>query len=148
MKKEMSNKMKSVAGKSVEVIGAATIGATSAMAMEIIQENILGNVDTVQENTDKIEVHQDEEQAHTEEPVNPEHIMIDDTEYEESVIDVPSIDDPMPITEAHETELTSSEVEPVGLPCPEEDDDLDLSEDDIKFLRLKWGRVYRPSEWV
>lgn len=42
----------------------------------------------------------------------------------------------------------SAEVQPGGLFNDEEDDDLDLSEDDIKFLRLKWGRVYRPSEWV
>ena len=42
----------------------------------------------------------------------------------------------------------SAEVQPGALFNDEEDDDLDLSEDDIKFLRLKWGRVYRPSEWV
>ena len=42
----------------------------------------------------------------------------------------------------------SAAVQPGALFNDEEDDDLDLSEDDIKFLRLKWGRVYRPSEWV
>ena len=42
----------------------------------------------------------------------------------------------------------STAVQPSALFNDEEDDDLDLSEDDIKFLRLKWGRVYRPSEWV
>ena len=42
----------------------------------------------------------------------------------------------------------SAAVQPSALFNDEEDDDLDLSEDDIKFLRLKWGRVYRPSEWV
>ena len=42
----------------------------------------------------------------------------------------------------------SAAVQPSALFNDEENDDLDLSEDDIKFLRLKWGRVYRPSEWV
>jgi hypothetical protein len=26
--------------------------------------------------------------------------------------------------------------------------DLDLSEEDITYLRLKWGKSYRPEEWV
>lgn len=42
----------------------------------------------------------------------------------------------------------SAQIQPGALFNDEEDDDLDLSEDDIKFLRLKWGRTYRPSEWV
>lgn len=30
----------------------------------------------------------------------------------------------------------------------EDDEGLDLTNDDIKYLRLKWGRAYRPFEWV
>lgn len=28
------------------------------------------------------------------------------------------------------------------------EDDLNLSEEDIRYLRLKWGKTYRPEEWV
>lgn len=35
-----------------------------------------------------------------------------------------------------------------GAGMDEDVNDLDLTEDDIKFLRLKWGRAYNPSEWV
>ena len=42
----------------------------------------------------------------------------------------------------------SASITPNSLYNSEEDDELDLTEDDIKYLRLKWGRVYRPSEWV
>lgn len=28
------------------------------------------------------------------------------------------------------------------------DDDLDLTDDDKKYLRLKWGKAYKPEEWV
>lgn len=37
---------------------------------------------------------------------------------------------------------------PVSLFDDSEDEDLELTEDDKKYLRLKWGRTYRPSEWV
>lgn len=30
----------------------------------------------------------------------------------------------------------------------EEAFDLDLTEEDIRYLRLKWGKMYRPEEWV
>ena len=30
----------------------------------------------------------------------------------------------------------------------EPEDELDLSEEDRKYLRLKWGKTYRPEEWV
>lgn len=29
-----------------------------------------------------------------------------------------------------------------------EDDDLDLTDEDKTYLRLKWGKTYRPEEWV
>ena len=31
---------------------------------------------------------------------------------------------------------------------PEEDTDMDLTEEDKRYLRLKWGKTYKPEEWV
>lgn len=31
---------------------------------------------------------------------------------------------------------------------PEDDANLDLTEEDTRYLRLKWGNTYKPSEWV
>ena len=31
---------------------------------------------------------------------------------------------------------------------PEDDTDMDLTEEDKRYLRLKWGKTYKPEEWV
>jgi len=31
---------------------------------------------------------------------------------------------------------------------PQIDIENDLSEDDIRYLQIKWGKAYRPSEWI
>jgi len=36
--------------------------------------------------------------------------------------------------------------EPVPLPDPL--DDIDLTDEERTMLRLKWGKMYRPDEWV
>ena len=40
------------------------------------------------------------------------------------------------------------QVENYFQPEEEEIDDLDLTDDDKIYLRLKWGRAYKPEEWV
>lgn len=44
--------------------------------------------------------------------------------------------------------VSAEMMQPTSLFDDEDDADLELTDDDKKYLRLKWGRTYRPSEWV
>lgn len=41
---------------------------------------------------------------------------------------------------------------PQGVPAPVETEsnaeELGLTEDDVRYLRLRWGRAYKPEEWI
>ena len=48
----------------------------------------------------------------------------------------------------HPEPQQSFQVENYFQPEEEEIDDLDLTDDDKIYLRLKWGKAYKPEEWV
>ena len=47
---------------------------------------------------------------------------------------------------------TSQSIEMGGVVYPhlteEEQEDLDLTDEDVTYLKLKWGKLYKPEEWV
>ncbi len=53
-----------------------------------------------------------------------------------------------------EIEIPVYQDEPAGVAQPfspsgmDDDEDLDLTEEDKRYLLLKWGKAYKPSEWV
>jgi len=51
---------------------------------------------------------------------------------------------PPEVTEVY----TSSEPEPAYPELTAADLGIDLTDEDITYLRLKWGNKYRPEEWV
>jgi len=53
----------------------------------------------------------------------------------------------MPERPAPPTEETENQPAPIDLNEPDGFED-DLTEEDKKYLTLKWGRAYRPYEWV
>ena len=54
-----------------------------------------------------------------------------------------------PVEPEYEPEVNPSTSSFFGLSAPPEDAFVpDLTEEDITYLSIKWGRTYRPSEWV
>jgi hypothetical protein len=56
----------------------------------------------------------------------------------------------MPEKPAEITETSSMSIGGVVYPhlTDEESEDLNLTEEDITYLKLKWGKLYKPEEWV
>lgn len=70
---------------------------------------------------------------------------IDET-IKKGVVAIPKA--PIPIPE-YEVETSVPGLEPVAQSEPEPiEDDYDLTDEDKKYLTLKWGKSYRPHEWI
>ena len=70
---------------------------------------------------------------------------IDET-IKKGVVAIPKA--PIPIPE-YEVETSAPGQEPMSQPEPEPiEDDYDLTDEDKKYLTLKWGKSYRPHEWI
>lgn len=55
----------------------------------------------------------------------------------------------VPIGELKEPEYVQQAENNQFLSVPEEEEfDLGLTDEDIKYLRLKWGKMYKPEDWV
>ena len=68
---------------------------------------------------------------------------------EKQRITIPEGEIPIPITIEEDIEPS---IEPgfadLGIPIGEDDDPVDLTDEERLYLRLKWGKSYKPGEWV